>query len=75
MWVSKPDKVTVIDDSFWVKMQRWGTFVSYDAEGKPIITSLTESHCIDATRWYLKQRQEGFTNDAPTYDSTVGGKL
>jgi hypothetical protein len=36
---------------------------------------LTEEQCISATRWYLKQRQEGFTDDARTYDGVVGGKL
>lgn len=62
------------DDAFTVKKQRWGTYVSYDLEGNGLITSLTEEQCINATRWYLKEKQEGF-EDAKTYDSVVGGKL
>jgi hypothetical protein len=63
-----------IDDVFYVKNQRWGTWVSYDKEDKPIITSLTEEQCISATRFYLKGRQEGFT-ESQTYEGVVGGKL
>jgi hypothetical protein len=36
---------------------------------------MTEEECIRATRWYLKARQEGFTEQAATYDGVVGGKL
>lgn len=63
-----------IDDAFYIKKQRWGTWVSYDKEDKPIITSLTEEQCISATRFYLKGRQEGFT-ESQTYEGVVGGKL
>ena len=69
------DDTILIDGCFTVDKARWGTWRSFDAEGKEIITALTEEQCISATRWYLKSRQEGFTDDAPTYDSVVGGKL
>ena len=67
----------LIDDAFYLKEQKWGTWDSYDKEGKCIITSLTEENCIAATRWYLKQKQEGqFDKKSEvTYDGTVGGKL
>jgi hypothetical protein len=65
----------VYDEAFTVKEQRWGTFDSYDLEGKPLVTSLTKEACISATRWYLKGRQEGFTEVITQYDGTVGGKL
>ena len=74
-WVTKPDDAVVYDDAFWVKKQRWGTVVSVGADDLEIITALYEEVCVDATRGYLKQKQEGFTEDAPTYDGTVGGKL
>jgi hypothetical protein len=72
-----PESLTteLIDDCFWVKRQRWGTFVSVHKDGHQIITALTEELCIASTRWYLKSKQEGFTDEAKTYDSVVGGKL
>jgi hypothetical protein len=69
------DDTVLIDGCFTVDKARWGTWRSFDSEGKPIITSLTEEECIAATRWYLKQRQEGFTEQVVTYDGVVGGKL
>jgi len=69
------DDTVLIDGCFTVDRARWGTWRSFDKDGKEIITSLTEELCIKATRWYLKQKQEGFTDDAKTYDSVVGGKL
>jgi hypothetical protein len=65
----------VYDESFTVKKQRWGTFVSYDLEGSILITSITEDLCISATRWYLKARQEGFEEPVANYQPTVEGKL
>lgn len=64
----------LIDDCFYVTQQKWGTWNSYDKEDKGIITSLTKEECINATRAYLKMKQEGF-DDAKTYESVVGGKL
>ena len=66
----------LIDDTFYIKRQRWGTFVSYLADGTPLITSLTEELCLSATRFWLKGSQEGWdTAETKTYDSFVGGKL
>lgn len=64
----------LIDGCFYVTEQRWGTWNSYDSENKAIITSLTKENCINATRAYLKMKQDGF-DDTKTYESTVGGKL
>lgn len=64
-----------IDDAFRVEQMRWGTWTSYGKDGKGIITALTEEACISGTRFYLKGKQEGWGDDARTYDGTVGGKL
>jgi hypothetical protein len=69
------DDTVLIDGCFTVDKARWGTWRSFDAEGKEVITSLTEELCIEATRWYLKAKQEGFTDDSKTYTGEVGGKL
>jgi hypothetical protein len=64
------------DDCFYVKQMKWGTWDSYDKDGRPIITSLTEDNCVRATRQYLKWKQEGILNDVGvSYEGTVGGKL
>ena len=73
-WVAKPEDAPIYDDSFWVKEQRWGTFVSIGADDKEIITSLTKELCISSTRWYLKAKQDGF-EETTTHEGTVGGKL
>lgn len=65
----------MIDDCFFIKKQAWGTFVSVHKDGNALITSLTEDQCLNATRWYLKAKQEGFPSDSKSYDSVVGGKL
>lgn len=65
---------TLIDDAFYVVQQKWGTWDSYDKEGKCLITSLTEENCIAATRCYCKWLQEGFP-ESKTHEGTVGGKL
>jgi hypothetical protein len=64
----------MIDDAFYVQQKKWGTWHSYDKEGNGLITSLTEDQCISATRFYLKGKQEGFT-ESRTYEGEVGGKL
>jgi len=64
----------LIDDAFYIKQQKWGTWDSYDKNGKPLITSLTEDACISATHFYLKGLQESF-HETKTYDGEVGGKL
>ena len=65
----------MIDDAFTVSKSNIGTWRSYDAEGNPLITSPTEEACVRATRFYLKSKQERFTETAKVYDGTVGGKL
>jgi hypothetical protein len=74
-WVTKPEDAVIYDEAFWVKRQKWGTFVSVGADDLHIITSLSEDLCISSTRWYLKQKQEGFTEHTRTYSGEVGGKL
>jgi uncharacterized lipoprotein NlpE involved in copper resistance len=64
----------LIDEAFYVEKKRWGTYQSYDKEGKGLVTSLSEEQCTSSTRFYLKGRQEGFTESA-TYASKVDGKL
>ena len=68
------EEKNLIDDAFYVKEQRWGTWDSYDKKDKPILTSLTKDQCISATRFYLKGRQEGFP-ESKSYEGQVGGKL
>jgi hypothetical protein len=66
----------LIDDCFYVEQKQWGTYQSFDVDGKGIITSLTEKGCIAATRYYLKLKQENNLNQTEvTYSSTVEGKL
>jgi hypothetical protein len=69
------EHTTLIDGAFTLDKARWGTWRSYDAEGKELVTSPTEEACINATRFYLKAKQEGFTDGATSYEGTVGGKL
>lgn len=57
-WSSKPDDAIIYDDSFWVRKERFGTYVSVAKDGSELITSLHEQLCIDATRFYLKYKQE-----------------
>jgi hypothetical protein len=64
----------LIDDCFYVEQQSWGTWKSFDKEGKPLVTSLTEDALVSATRAFNKWNQEGFT-EFKTYSSTVEGKL
>ncbi len=64
------------DDTFTIEKTKWGTYRSYDKEGKELITSLTEDLCLQATRWYLKTSQNGFDSlSCTTYSGEVGGKL
>ena len=64
----------LIDDAFYVDEKKYGLWYSTDKEGNGLITSLTEESCISATRYFLKGRQEGFS-ESKTYDGQVGGKL
>ena len=66
----------LIDDCFYVEEKKWGTWDSYDKDGKCIITALTEEDCVRATRYYLKLKQENRLNETEqTYSATVEGKL
>jgi len=62
-------------DKYTIVKQRWGTFVSYDLEGKELITSLNEEQCQSATEWYLYWLEHGFPEPETTHESYVGGKL
>ena len=63
-----------IDDTFRVQESRWKAWSSFHKNGDQLITSLSRETCINATRFYLKGKQEGFTDSTP-YEGTVGGKL
>lgn len=66
----------LIDNSFYVEQKRSGTWDSFTADGKPILTSPSEETCVHATRFYLKGLQEGWSEDnSIKYDGVVGGKL
>jgi hypothetical protein len=62
------------DDCFYVKLKKYGLWDSYNKEGVPLISSLTEECCINATRFYLKGLQEGF-GEVKTHQGSVDGKL
>jgi len=65
-----------IDDAFRVEQQRWGTWTSYNKEGKGLVTSITREAVVSGTRFYLKGVQEGWPEDSSrSYEGTVGGKL
>ena len=63
----------LIDDCFYVEKARF-LWRSTDKEGNGLVSALTEESCISGTRFYLKGRQEVFT-ETTKYEGTVGGKL
>ncbi len=65
----------LIDDAFYVEKAKWGTWKSFNLEGKVLITSLSEENCIASTRFYLKGCQDGWDDNQITYEGVVGGKL
>ena len=66
----------LIDGVFYIEKQRWGTYVSYMADGKELVTGLDPETVERMTRFYLKGKQEGWSDsNTKTYDSYVGGKL
>ena len=65
----------LIDEAFYVQETAWKTWKSYDKDGNPLVTSLTEETCIAATRFYCKGIQEGFGESATSYEGSVAGKL
>ena len=65
-----------IDDAFRVYKTKYGVWHSASKDGEELITALTEQHCIDTTRFYLKGRQEGWNGvQSSKHEGTVGGKL
>jgi hypothetical protein len=64
----------LIDGCFYVEQKEWGTWDSYDKDGKCLITAFTKEDCIHSTRFYLKGRQEGFP-ESKSYEGVVSGKL
>jgi len=64
----------LIDDCFYVDLKKYGLWYSTNKEGNGLITALTEESCIEATRFYLKGRQEGWPK-TKTYEGNVGGKF
>ena len=65
----------LIDDCFYIEEKKYGLWYSTDKEGNGLITSLTEQSCVQATRFYLKGRQEGWPEPEKVHEGTVGGKL
>jgi len=63
----------LIDDTFYVEKARF-LWQSKDKDGNGLVSALTEDACITATRFYLKGRQEGFS-ETKIYEGNVGGKL
>ncbi len=73
---NQDDKRIFYDEAFYVEQTPYKLWHSFDKDGKPLITSLTEELCVSATRFYLKGIQEGWGEDgASKYEGTVGGKL
>ena len=69
------EKRRLVDDCFYVQEKKYGLWDSTDLEGKGLVTSLTEEQCVQATRFYLKGRQEGFSEPEKVHEGVVGGKL
>ena len=70
------NEIHYYDDAFAIEKTRWGTYRSFNKEGKELITSLSEELCLQHTRFYLKGTQEGWDSlSCSTYDGEVGGKL
>lgn len=70
-------EVEWIDDAFRVYKTRFGIWHSALKDGREVITALDEQGCINATRFYLKGRQEGWeeSDSRVVNDGVVGGKL
>lgn len=64
------------DDAFYVEQKKWGTWQSYDKEGKGLVTSLTEEDCVRSSRFYLQLKQENRLNEVGTiHNGNVEHKL
>ena len=66
----------LIDDAFYVEKARF-LWHSKDKDGNGLVSAVTEAQCINATRFYLKGKQEGWgeENSRVLNDGVVGGKL
>lgn len=66
----------LIDDAFYVEKARF-LWHSKDKDGNGLVSALNEGQCINATRFYLKGKQEGWgeENSRVLNDGVVGGKL
>ena len=66
----------LIDDAFYVEKARF-LWHSKDKDGNGLVSAVTEAQCINATRFYLKGKQEGWSEDNSRVvnDGTVRGKL
>jgi hypothetical protein len=71
------DEVKWIDDVFRVYKTQYGLWHSATKDGEELVTALSEELCIRMTRFYLKGRQEGWSEDQSRVmnDGKVGGKL
>jgi len=71
------DTYTWIDDVFRVYKTKYGLWHSASKDGEELVTALTEEQCISGTRFYLKGRQEGWSEHESRVmnDGKVGGKL
>jgi hypothetical protein len=71
------DEVKWIDDVFRVYKTQYGLWHSATQDGEELVTALSEELCIRMTRFYLKGRQEGWSEDQSRVmnDGKVGGKL
>lgn len=67
-------EVDWIDDTFRIEETRFKGWKSFHKDGRMLIYSLHRDTCINATRFYLKGCQEGWTDSIP-YEGIVGGKL
>jgi len=67
----------LIDNAFYCEETKYGLWHSFDKDGKPLITAMTEDQCISGTRFYLKGMQEGWNPETSRVmnDGKVGGKL
>lgn len=69
-------EIVMYDDCFFVE-ERFGLWISTSKDREALVTSLTKEECIVATRFYLKGRQEGWSEESNRVinDGVVGGKL
>ena len=63
--------------SFRVEQKRFGTWTSYDKNGKALITGLTRADVMAMSPFHLEGVATNWANcrTSDPYDGTVGGKL